>query len=220
MTEKSINEVQNETAEEHLDDEAEEHLDDSDYEPDFVKNLRKNPPLLGNECQVDFEMIFESYEFTHSGRAKTDAEYLLVYQASVLTMQLIRYERMKVAIVSNQRPPAAESLFRRTHDKKAESKDELSEARATARESSSMYFADPEYRKKLASKLEKAGYSSEAVDAEAFLRALHPLATIDRLIASAEKRLMTIIKKLEGCYASRDPEMKMSQSIAAGRAGK
>jgi hypothetical protein len=211
MTEKSINEEQTET--------TDEDLDDRDYEPDFVKNLRKNPPLLANERAEDFEVVYESFEFTHYGRAKTDAEYLLVYQATVLTMQLMRYDRMKVAIVSNQRPPAAESLFRRSHDKTAVSKDDLSDARAAARENGSMYFADPECRKRLAAKLEKAGYSSEAVDAEAFLRALPSLATIDRLIASSEKRLMTIIKKLEGCYAGRDPEMKMSRSLAAGRVG-
>ena len=44
---------------------------------------------------------------------------------------------------------------------------------------------------------EKAGYPPNAVEVEAFQRALPTLATIERLIVSAQKRLDRFLKELE-----------------------
>ena len=73
------------------------------------------------------------------------------------------------------------------------------------------YFADPEFRKAYAAKLEAAGYGAGAIEAEAFLRALPSLATIDRQIGALERRLLNILKRLDACYAARHPEAKVTR---------
>jgi hypothetical protein len=199
--------------------EEEEGFDDSDYIPDFIQKLIDDPPLLPGESKDHFLQMFESFEFTSNGRPKTDVEYILVYQATMVTWDLMRLERMKVKILASQKRPAAESVFRRSFDNVA-AEGESEDIKTSARKWGRRYFADPEYRRAYAAKLEAAGYGAGAIEAEAFLRALPSLGQIERLIAALEKRLLNILKKLEACYASRDPEMNMPRSGAASRADK
>src|SRR3954447_16246963 len=67
--------------------------------PLLVRKWLKNPPLLPSESRTDFMEIFRSYELTHAGKAGNGAEYWMVWRATVLTMEIMRYERMKVAIM-------------------------------------------------------------------------------------------------------------------------
>jgi hypothetical protein len=77
------------------------------------------------------------------------------------------------------------------------------------------YFANPEYRRVYAAKLEAAG--AGAGEAEAFLRALPTLAQIERLTAALERRFLNILKRLDASYARRHPEEKMPTNRAALR---
>ena len=70
------------------------------------------------------------------------------------------------------------------------------------------YYTDTAYKKKSDQKFAAAGYGSDAVDGEAFLRSLPSLASIERLIASAEKRLFNFIKELEARYSARAARFK------------
>jgi hypothetical protein len=195
---------------------AEDEFDDRDYIPDFIYEILQNPPILPNECHSSFEYLFESFEYGYSQRPKTDLEYFWTMQATISAWELMRYDRMKVAIVSNERRPAVESLHRK-YATEPSAKQQPNEEWRSVRDGGMKYFTDPEYRTKFAAKLEQAGFGPNAVENQAFLRALPSLAALDRLIKSAEKRLAECFRKLEAAYATRDPEDPMPRSLAAQR---
>jgi hypothetical protein len=80
------------------------------------------------------------------------------------------------------------------------------------------WFRDADFRERAAKGFEAAGFASNAVEAEAFQRSLPALATIDRLIASAQKRLMSLLKDLERRYGSRGAEVRLVAVQAVSRA--
>jgi hypothetical protein len=190
--------------------------DEFDYMPDFIHEILQNPPILPSESRSSFEHLFESFEFGYSQRPKTDLEYFWTMQATISAWELMRYDRMKVAIVSNERRPAVELLHRK-YATEPSTKHQPNEEWRSARDGGMKYFTDPDYRTKFAAKLERAGFAPNAVESQAFLRALPSLATLDRLIKSAEKRLAECFKKLDAAYATRDPEDPMPRSPAALR---
>jgi hypothetical protein len=191
-----------------------EGFDDNDYIPIFIQRLIDDPPVLPNESKSEFLQVFESYEFPHNGRPKTDVEYLLVYQATTITFELLRLERMQADIVKMQRRPAAEIIYRMASDDVATT-DELKDVRAAARKNGRRYFADPEYRKTYVAKLEESGYGAGAVEAEAFRRSLPSVTTLERQKAGLQRRLFDVLKRLDAAFATRDPEMKMPKSLSA-----
>jgi hypothetical protein len=130
--------------------------DDTDRTPAFIQTLIDDPPLLPGETLDAFLEVFGSFEFSEGERPTTDAEYLLVYQATLLTWQLIRLERTKVKVVKYQGRFAAEAVYRKSYESLTGEADSKSVAGA-ARKSGERYFADPEYRKAFAAKLEAAG---------------------------------------------------------------
>ena len=54
--------------------EDEEGFDDTDYTPRFINRLLENPPLLPNESRDEFWQVFEDFESTDLGHAKTVTE--------------------------------------------------------------------------------------------------------------------------------------------------
>ena len=50
--------------------------------------------------------VFESFEFSHLGRAKTTFEYIMVSEAAKLTLSLQHLDRVERAIVINQQRSA------------------------------------------------------------------------------------------------------------------
>jgi hypothetical protein len=186
----------------------------TDCIPSFITEMLENPPILPGECKHSFRVMFESFDLTYKERPKTEADYFCTFQATVAGWELMRYELMKVAIITNERPPAVESLHRRCAADPS-TKGELSDLRKSAREGGMMYFTDPNYRKKFTAKLERAGFGPSAVEGAAFLRALPSLATIDRLIKSAEKRLADCQKKLEAANKARAIQRR-AKELGAG----
>ena len=57
-------------------------------------------------------------------------------------------------------------------------------------------MSDPAYRKTAAKSFEVAGYGQDAVEAEAFSRALPEISVFERLIVSAQRRLNDFLKQL------------------------
>jgi len=196
--------------------EDEDGFDDTDYMPRFINRLLENPPLLPNESRDEFWQVFEDFESTDLGHAKTVTEYVLVYSATVLTWEVMRYDRMKIALMRNQQRPALESLFRKTHEGAA-MEGAAAGLRIAANQNAKEWFVSPASRAVAARNFEAAGYAPEAVEAEAFQRSLAALAVIDRLIASAQKRLLVFLKDLEKRYGARGAEMRVTAAHAIAR---
>jgi hypothetical protein len=196
--------------------EIEDADDDRDYTPRSIKRLLDNPPLLPGEDPNEFVQLFEEFEYRDSGFAKTATEYILVYTVTMLTWELMRYQRLKVALLLNQQRAAVESLFRKTHDA-AMVKGTGPALTIEANQSARAWFADPAYRAQAAKKFEAAGYAAGAAEAEAFERSLGALARIENLVASAQKRVMSFLKDLESRFGSRAAEMRMVATKAVGR---
>lgn len=125
--------------------------------------------------------------------AQTAQDYMAVYQATVLTWDILRLHEMKIGVLRSHQRPALESLLRRTNAVAALKGAEPREADQKA----AKRFADPATRPAMMNAFELAGYPPNAVQTEVFMRALPSLAQIDRLIVSAQKRLDVFLKDLE-----------------------
>ena len=66
---------------------------------------------------------------------------------------------------------------------------------------------------------EKAGYPPNAVEVEAFQRALPMLATIERLIVSAQKRLDRFLKELEKAIRGTAEALRLATAKATAAVG-
>jgi hypothetical protein len=194
MTDKASDELE----EINLAEEENEEEDENDYIPRFIRKVLDNPQLLPREIRTDFLGVFEDFEFTHLGRAKTTLEYILVNEATKLTLSLQHLDRIEKAIIANQQRPAVESLFRKAHNLKI-----------SAGLTADKYFADPVFRARSDEEFEAAGYAPDALEGEAYLRALPSLAVFHRQKAADRKALFGILKELESRYASRHREKKM-----------
>jgi hypothetical protein len=194
MTDKASDELQ----EVNLAEEENEEEDENDYIPRFIRNVLDNPQLLPREIRADFVGVFEDFEFTHLGRAKTTFEYVLVNEATKLTLSLQHLDSVERAILVNQQRPAVEGLFRKTHN-----------LGISAGVRAEKYFADPAFKAMSDKEFTAAGYAPDALEGEAYLRALPSLAVIHRQKAANRKALFSILKDLESRYASRHREKKM-----------
>jgi hypothetical protein len=82
--------------------------------PDEILRLLGRPPVLPTESVPKFLEIFES--FTSAIPPRTVLDYYLIFDITVLTFEVIRYRRMKVAILKNLERPVVEGFFRKTHE--------------------------------------------------------------------------------------------------------
>jgi hypothetical protein len=196
---------------------GEEGYDDADYMPDFIEAVLENPPILPHESKDDFVELFESFEMDYWQRPKTDVEYTWTLQATIARWELLRYERMKVAIIAVQQRSAVEALHRQAYGFKPASKKERHDLRNSAREGSMRFYSEPDYKEEFTKTLERIGFGRHAAEAASFLRALPSLAVVDRLINSTQKRLNNALKNLDAAYATRDREDPMPRSSAALR---
>ena len=159
-------------------------FDDTDYTPRSIKLLLEDPPVLPGESPNEFVRLFEEFESTDLGRAKTATEYVLVYTVTLLTWELMRYQRMKVALQRNQQRAAVESLFLKTHEA-AMLEGAAPAVRIEANKRADDWFGNPAYREQAAKKFEAAGYGAQAVEAEAFQRSLGaPCSTKSRFFSN------------------------------------
>jgi hypothetical protein len=105
---------------------------------------------------------------------------------------------MKIGVLRSHQRPALESLLREIQVRKV-SKKGFGDAvvQSEARQLAAPWFKDPASRPAMMKMIENAGYPPNALDVEAFQLALPALATIERLIVSAQKRLNVFLDDLE-----------------------
>jgi hypothetical protein len=154
------------------------------------------PPLLPDENEEEFNQLFDSFE--DYGKPQNPRDYMAVYQATVLTWDVLRYQQMKIGVLRSHQRPALESLLRKIKVRTA-SKMGISEvvAQSEARELAAPWFKDAASRPAMMRVIENAGYPPDALEVEAFQLALPALAPIERLIVSAQKRLDKFLDDLE-----------------------
>jgi hypothetical protein len=169
----------------------------SQYEtqyPDVLRNRLDSPQLLPDENLKDFLQLFASLE--DYLKPQTSWDYLITYQATMLTFDILRYHDMKVGILRNHQRPAFDSLIHKIHLHEAQKGGE-SVLRMEAHQLATQWFSDAASRPAILEMFEKAGYPPNAVEVEAFQLALPALVPIERLIVSAQKRLDQYVKGVE-----------------------
>lgn len=181
----------------------EEQYDDIDYTTASYMDFVKNPPLLPNECEGAFGQLRDDIEFRSSLELKTPMEYFLVAQVCTKRQNLSRYEAMALELMQSQRRPALEDLFMKTEEPTGL---DASALKGMAFNNANLWFANPAYRASADKSFEAAGYRPNAIEVEAFRRSLPSLALLERLIASAQKSILTLMKELE--KRCRDREAK------------
>jgi hypothetical protein len=190
-----------------------------EYRPQFIEDMLENPPVPPGSSLSEFHAIFHSFEHDYKPphRPKTDQEYYAVWRATVATCKLNWLDRMMPATVRNQQRPAVEAMHLKVQAVVPSSKKEKHEHKRHAKEGAMDYFADPDYRKDFDSQLKRGGFSANAVQAEAFERAITSLKEIDRMKNWADKELTKACEQLDRAYASRNPEQRMPLSLSATR---
>jgi hypothetical protein len=163
--------------------------------PRFIQRQLDNPPILPGESAVEFRSLFREFEFSEQGGDRTAADYVMIFQVTLLTWRLLGLERMRAALIRHQRPAAVVGLLKRTDDLRGVEPGSLAFADVSGEVAG--YFTSEDARKKMETKLAAAGYAPESVDVEAFQLSLHSLATIDRQVASAQKQLMAFLKEID-----------------------
>jgi len=164
--------------------------------PLILKRLLDTPQLRPHERSKEFLQLFASLE--DFGKPQNPRSYLAAYQATVLTWEVLRYQRMKIGVLDSHQRPALESLFRKIQVRTAARKG-VGEAvaKSEARDLAAPWFKDPASRPAIMKMIEAAGYPPNAIEVEAFQLALPALAPIERLIVSAQKRLDQFLDELE-----------------------
>jgi hypothetical protein len=169
----------------------------SQYKPSYPEVLRRfldTTELLPEEDMKDFLQLFDSLE--DYLKPKTDWDYLVTYQATMLTWDNLRYQKMKVGMLRNHRRAAFESLILKIHVAGGLKGVEWVMKRQ-ANQLGKYWFSDLASRPAIMETLEKAGYPPNAIEVEAFQLALPNLGSIERLIVSTQKRLDQYLKGLE-----------------------
>jgi hypothetical protein len=220
MTDKRFDELQNvDQVEEGYEEEDETEFDDAEYTPAFIQKVLDDPELLPHQIREDFVWVFEEFEYSHLGRAKTTYEYILVNEAAKLVLGLQHLDRLENAILTTVRRPALESLMRKTHEA-APMKGAEAAIRGSAVLRATQYFTDPAFKVKSDREFEAAGYGPDALESEAYLRSLSSLTVIHRQKAADRKALFSILRELEARFTSRHPEKKITVKKTKTRSSK
>jgi hypothetical protein len=171
-----------------------ETVEDHTYPLAILERLLETPQLLPHESRKEFFQIFKS--LLAYGKPQAIVDYIAVYQATVLTWDILRYQEMKVGVIRVHQKSALVSLLSKAHEG-AGIKGAEAAVLIESNQRAKRWFADPATRPASLKMIENAGYPPNAVEVEAFQNALSTLATIDRLIVSAQKRLDKFLKELE-----------------------
>jgi hypothetical protein len=167
--------------------------------PDAIERMLKNPPLLPNEVKEEFERVYD--DFLDPMWPETVPQHWLVWNSAVLTWEIMRYRRMKVAYMLNQRRAAVGTLVRKSFCSSAMRT--VWEPESDIDDNIERYFNDPEFQRLLDRALQEAGFAADAIEGEIFARSLPGLLRLERLIASAEKRLMLFFREMEKIHGER-----------------
>lgn len=165
--------------------------------PETIRELLSHPPVLPHENEDSFFALFDS--FLDYAKPENIIEYHLVYTATVCKWEADRYRFMVVAVTTNHQQAGLTSLFEQI-DESGYGKIGKIGASIKARKNAIKCFTDSNYREEVYVDFENRGYIP---DGQPFLLSLPALATIERLLGSAEKRYVATLKELEKRMASR-----------------
>ena len=135
-------------------------FEDKSYPLDVLKRLLDTAQLLPHENPKEFHQLFDSLEVY--GKAQTARDYMAVYQATVLTWDILRLHEMKIGVLHSHQRPALESLLRRTNAVAA-LKGAEPIMKVEADQKAAKWFADPATRPAMMKAFELAGYPPNAV---------------------------------------------------------
>ena len=170
-----------------------------DTMPESIKELLSHPPLLDHENESDFLEMFEGYR--EYAKPENIIDYDLVWTLAVSKWEIKRYRFMTTAATSNQQFPAMKTLLMQIHPSASHPlKYSKAAVEIDADRDARKCFADEVYKEEMYCKLEMMTFIP---DGQAFLMSLPALATIERLLASAEKRYAAALKELEKRIANR-----------------
>jgi hypothetical protein len=176
--------------------------------PETIRDRLSSPPVLPHESEERFFALFES--FRNYAKPENIIDYHLVYTATACKWEADRYRFMAVAVTTNQQQAGLATLFEQTSELGL-GKIGQHLVSATARTNAMKCFTDVDYCEDVYFAFEKRGYIP---DGQAFLLSLPALATIERLLTSAEKRYAATMKELERRMACRAVKPALSQRTA------
>lgn len=151
--------------------------------PTIIMDRLNKTPMLPNESRRD---VWETFNcLARELHPESMQDYLTLAEVAVLTFEVMRYRRLSAAIIKNQERAAIKALFRQLSEY-----GEVNEAgRLEAGENTIKWFSNETFRKQAAANFAKGGFTEDAIAVEAFSGALPSVVMIDKLIASAWRRL-------------------------------
>jgi hypothetical protein len=151
--------------------------------PQIIMNRLNKTPMLPNESRSDVWHTFNC--FARELQPETLQDYFTLAEVAVLTFEVMRYRLISAAIIRNQERAAVKALF----CKMSEYGEVNRAAGLEAGENAVKWFSNETYRKQAAANFAKGGFTEDAIAVEAFSGALPSVVMIDKLIASAWRRL-------------------------------
>jgi|GraSoi2013_100cm_1033763.scaffolds.fasta_scaffold00785_14 uncharacterized protein YdiU (UPF0061 family) len=183
--------------------------------PSFIRRQLENPPVLPGESKSEFKILFREIEYSAEGGEKTAADYAVDYQAAVLIWNLQRIDRMMVAVIRHMHPAAVAALLRRSS--RFGEAEPGSLAYETAHAEALAYFTSDADKKKVLERFAKAGYAPDAVEVEAFERALPQITNLNRQQNVARQQLLAFLKEIDLRNSRRAKELrKVADSVISG----
>jgi len=174
--------------------------------PFFIRKQLENLPILPGENARDFKTLFYQVEYSAEGGQKTAADFFIDFQATVLTWNLQRTERMITAVIRHHRLEAVAALIRRTSTLGGMEPGSL--AYRAAHGDALDYFTSEDAKKKYQELFAKAGFGPDAIEVEAFEQALPQITILNRQQAAARRDLLAFLKEIDRRNARRGRELR------------
>jgi hypothetical protein len=158
--------------------------------PQIIMTRLNNAPLLPNESRKEVWEIFKCFE--RDVEPETMQDYFTLAEVTLLMFEAMRYRKMSAAIVKNQERAAVQTLFRSMNKYGIQNK----MAASLAANDTVQWFADEAFRKQASSAFERGGFTPDAISIEAYNGALPSVSALDKLVASAWKRMDKFLNDL------------------------
>lgn len=182
--------------------------------PKMIQKLFIRPPLLPDENEEDFEELFDS--FVKAVGAETVIEFYQAYDVAILTWEIQRYQRTRMKLIGNHTRQAVKNTFAMMLIDQSPVVVEAIVNHGTATKTEN-FFSDPQFRDQALAEFDEVDYSIEAAT---FALALPEIVAIERLIASAQKRLLAFLDNLEKRCAARAKKLGATAAEATGGVAK
>ena len=158
--------------------------------PPAVEALLGPPALLAGESAETYNAMLS--DFAAAVGPSDFVEWVWVKDVTDLTWEIVRVRRFKTGIIANAQKDGLTSIL----DSLVQDGFLYSLNTEQPNQMATQWFAGGEARKEVAAKLEQFGLGAESIPAQAFLVRCRQLATIEQMLASAEKRRNTTLREI------------------------